>query len=84
MQALVLAAVLAIMVCGSGLAADLVQVAPARETAGPSQANVINPYELLSFTRDQLAQRFPTLSAAELDKLVFKIADINSMRSLAR
>jgi hypothetical protein len=65
MQAFVLAAVLAIVACGSGRAADLVQVAPAVEMAGPTQANVIDPYELLSFNRDQLAQL--GLSAADLE-----------------
>ncbi|MBU1336385.1 MAG: hypothetical protein KJ944_04880 [Alphaproteobacteria bacterium] len=52
--------------------------------SGPTQASVINPYELLDLTPEQLAERFPNLPAAELDKLVFKIADINSMRTLPR
>jgi len=54
------------------------------DNSGPTQANVINPYDLLDLTPEQLAERFPNLPASKLGKLVFKIADINSMRTLPR
>ena len=83
MRALVVAAVLAVAMCGAGIAADLaIQVIS--DAAGPVHANVVNPYELLNLTRAELAGRFPNMPAAELDMLVFKIADINSMRTLPR
>ena len=83
MQALVLAAVLAVMVCGTGVAADMAMPVVS-DAVGPVQANVVNPYELLHLTRVELLQRFPNMPAAEIDALVFKIADINSMRTLPR
>lgn len=52
--------------------------------AKQSSAAAINPYGLLDQTREQLAQRFPSLSDEQLDLLQFKIADINSMRSATR
>lgn len=83
MRGLVLAAILVVTIGGVGVAAD--QAAPViMDHSGPTQASVINPYELLDLTPEQLAERFPNLPAAELDKLVFKIADINSMRTLPR
>ncbi|KKB86779.1 hypothetical protein VW29_00520 [Devosia limi DSM 17137] len=48
------------------------------------QANGINPYELLELNQDQLAQRFPDMSQREREKLMFRIADINSMRPTVR
>jgi len=83
MRALVVVAVLAVAMCGVGLAADLAMPV-ASDAAGPIQANVVNPYELLDLTRAELAQRFPNMPAGEIDKLVFEIADINSMRTLPR
>jgi len=83
MRALVVAAVLTVAMCGNGVAADLVMPVTS-DAAGPIQANVVNPYELLDLTRAALAERFPNMPAAELDKLAFKIADINSMRTLQR
>ena len=83
MRGLILAAVLAVAMCGIGVAADLAMPA-ALDAAGPVQANLVNPYELLDLTRADLATRFPNMPAEELDKLVFKIADINSMRTLER
>jgi len=83
MRALVVAAVLAVAMCGTGVAADLARPLVS-EAAGPIQANVVNPYELLDLTRAELAQRFPNMPAVELDKLAFKIADLNSMRTLPR
>ncbi|MDP2779162.1 hypothetical protein [Devosia sp.] len=76
-------AILVVAMCGSCAAADLAVVAT-MDSSGPTQANVINPYDLLDLTPEQLAERFPNLPASELDKLVFKIADINSMRTLPR
>ncbi|WP_160300094.1 hypothetical protein [Devosia limi] len=49
-----------------------------------TQANGINPYDLLELNQQQLAQRFPNMPQRELEKLMFRIADINSMRSLQR
>ena len=83
MRGLVLAAVLAMAMCGSGVAADLAMPVVS-DAVGPVQANVVNPYELLDLTRAELAERFPNMPAAEIDALVFKIADINSMRTLPR
>ena len=83
MRGLVLVAILAVTMGGVGVAADL--VAPiVTNNSGPTQASLINPYDLLDLTPEQLAERFPNLPASELDKLVFKIADINSMRTLPR
>ena len=83
MRALVVAAVLAMAMCGSGVAADLAMLMVS-DAVGPVQANVVNPYELLHLTRVELVQLFPNMPAAEIDALVFKIADINSMRTLPR
>tara|TARA_R110002020_G_scaffold50791_2_gene143659 strand:- start:1753 stop:2004 length:252 start_codon:yes stop_codon:yes gene_type:complete len=83
MRALVVAAVLAVAMCGVSVAADLAMPVVS-DAAGPTQANVVNPYELLDLPRAALAERFPNMPAAELDKLAFKIADINSMRAPQR
>ena len=83
MRDLVLAAVLAVSMCGASVGADLAMPV-ASDAAGPIQANVVNPYGLLDLARAELAQRFPNMPAGEIDKLVFEIADINSMRTLPR
>ena len=83
MRGLVVVAILVVAMCGSCAAADLAVVAT-MDNSGPTQANVINPYDLLDLTPEQLAERFPNLPASELDKLVLKIAAINSMRKLPR
>lgn len=81
MRALVLAAVVATAMCGACMAADTAAEV-AVNTA--TQANGINPYDLLDLNQQQLAQRFPDMPQRELEKLMFRIADINSMRSLQR
>lgn len=63
------------------MAAD---TAAAVEVSTATQANGINPYDLLELNQQQLAQRFPNMPQRELEKLMFRIADINSMRSLQR
>ena len=83
MRGLVLAVALMVAMCGAGAAADI-RVPTSVIDTGTAQANTIDPYELLGMTREELAERFPSLPATELDKLVFKIADINSMRTLPR
>jgi hypothetical protein len=88
MQGLVLAMVLAMALTATAapafvLAADPVVSGPEQVT-GPARASEINAYLLLGVTRERLAQLYPDLSPTELDKLVFKIADINSMRTLPR
>lgn len=82
MRALNLALSLVVAFCVASYAADLAVGEISNGTNEAQRANTINPYELLSLTREELAQRFPRLSEAELDLLVFKIADINSIRSL--
>lgn len=81
MRALVLAAVVAIAMCGVSMAADTAEAVP---VSMATQANGINPYDLLDLNQQQLAQRFPNMPQRELEKLMFRIADINSMRSLQR
>ena len=83
MRALVLVAVLAVAMCEVALAADMAMPVVS-DAVGPVQANVVNPYELLHLTRVELVHRFPKMPAAEIDALVFKISDINSMRTLPR
>jgi hypothetical protein len=61
-----------------GATAPSVQIAPKTAT----KANSVNPYELLDLTLEQLAERFPNMPKGELEKLMFRIADIISMRSL--
>jgi hypothetical protein len=43
-------------------------------------ASSINPYDLLDRSRDELAAKYPSLAAGELKLLLFRIADINSIR----
>lgn len=81
MRALVLAAVVATAMCGVSMAADTAAAVP---VSMATQANGINPYDLLDLNQQQLAQRFPNMPQRELEKLMFRIADINSMRSLQR
>lgn len=61
-----------------GATAPSIQIAPKTAT----KANSVNPYELLDLTPEQLAERFPNMPKGELEKLMFRIADIISMRSL--
>lgn len=82
MRALTLALSLVAAICVASYATDLAVGEISNGATEAQRANTINPYELLSLTREELAQRFPRLSEVELDLLVFKIADINSIRSL--
>jgi hypothetical protein len=43
----------------------------------------VNPFSYLGATREELAAAFPDMPAAELDRLVFRIADAQSLGPLA-
>jgi uncharacterized protein (DUF433 family) len=40
----------------------------------------VNPFTYLGATREELAAAFPDMPAAELDRLVFRIADAGSLK----
>jgi hypothetical protein len=43
----------------------------------------VNPFSYLGATREELAAAFPDMPAAEFDRLVFRIADAQSLGPLA-
>lgn len=50
--------------------------------AGDTVSATINPYAHLNDSRAELAAAYPELSDAELDKLIFRIADARSVEGL--
>jgi hypothetical protein len=50
--------------------------------AGDTVSATINPYTHLDESRAELAAAYPELTDAELDRLVFKIADARSIKTL--
>ncbi len=52
--------------------------------SGPTTAAVINPDLYVGWTRDQLRTEFPRLSQRELDRLLFRIANVAPRKNLAR
>lgn len=79
----VLALVAAIALQGNpSIAEDIVALAPIPAVipnTSVTAATEVNVTNVLALSRDEVSARFPMLSVAELEKLMFKIADLRSM-----